>query len=81
MCSKKYKIRGSLFDCVRKRGSGFYGFKRFKGGGAAHKNQKRREALKYAVFTKGGRPVNLLNLPSDDPSHCMKMQEQNQTTI
>ncbi len=25
------------FDYVRKRFSGFYGFKRFKGGGAAHK--------------------------------------------
>ena len=45
------------------------------------KNQKRRGAFEYAVFTKGGRPVNLWNLPSDDSSHCMKMQEQNQTTI
>ena len=26
------------------------------------KNQKRRGVLKYAVFTKDGKPVNLLNL-------------------
>ena len=30
-------------DFVRKRFSRFYRFKRFKGVGAAHKNQKRRE--------------------------------------
>ncbi|MDY4957665.1 MAG: hypothetical protein SO089_03640, partial [Dialister sp.] len=33
------------FDYVRKRFSGFYRFKRFKGIGAAHHNQKRREIL------------------------------------
>ena len=36
------------FDCVRKRFSGFYRFYRFyrfNGGGAAHKNQKRRRVL------------------------------------
>ena len=38
-------------DCVRKRFSGFYRFKRFKGVGAAHKKQKRREGLKLAVFS------------------------------
>ena len=36
---------GSPFDCVRKRFIGFYRFKRFKVGGAAHKNQKRRGVL------------------------------------
>ena len=33
-----------------------------RNGGAAHKKQKRRGVLKYAVFTKDGKPVNLLNL-------------------
>ena len=50
------------FDCVRKRFSGFCRFYGFIGEGAAHKNQKRRGVLKYAVFTKDGKPVNLLNL-------------------
>ena len=45
-----YGFRGSPwgvlpFDCVRKRFIGFYRFKRFKVGGAAHKNQKRRGVL------------------------------------
>ena len=39
------------FDYVRKRGSGFNRFRWFNGGGAAHKNQKRREGLKLAVFS------------------------------
>ena len=39
------------FDYVRKRFSGFYRFKRFKGVGAAHKNQKRRGDLKLAFFS------------------------------
>ena len=30
--------------------------------GAAHKSQKRREVLKYAVFSKGEKPVSLSNL-------------------
>ena len=38
-------------DCLRKRGSGFYWFRGFSGGGAAHKNQKRRGDLKLAVFS------------------------------
>ena len=47
--------RGVLpFDCVRKRFSGFNRFRGFNGGGAAHKNQKRREVLKYKVFAKDG---------------------------
>ena len=50
------------FDYVQKRFSGFCGFYGFKGVSAAHKNQKRRGVLKYAVFTKDGKPVNLLNL-------------------
>lgn len=29
---------------------------------AAHKNQKRHEVLKYAVFSKGEKPVSLSNL-------------------
>ena len=34
----RVRPRGVLpFDYVRKRFSGFYSFKRFKGGGAAHK--------------------------------------------
>ena len=44
------------FDCEGKRGSGFYSFRRFKGGGATHKNQKRREVLKYTVLTKDEKP-------------------------
>ena len=60
------KLQGvSSLDCVRKRFGGFYGFYGFygfNGEGAAHKNQKRREVLKYAVFTKDGKPVNPLNL-------------------
>ena len=39
------------FDCMRKRFSGFYRFKRFNGVGVAHKKQKRREGLKLAVFS------------------------------
>lgn len=30
--------------------------------GAAHKNQKRHKVLKYAVFSKGEKPVILSNL-------------------
>ncbi len=30
--------------------------------GAAHKGQRRREVLKYAVFSKGEKPVSLSNL-------------------
>ena len=30
--------------------------------GAAHKSQRRREVLKYAVFSKGEKPVSLSNL-------------------
>lgn len=30
--------------------------------GAAHKNQKRHKVLKYAVFSKGEKPVSLSNL-------------------
>lgn len=29
---------------------------------AAHKNQKRHKVLKYAVFSKGKKPVSLSNL-------------------
>ena len=39
-------VGGATFDCLRKRFSRFYrfnGFNGFNGGGAAHKNQKRRE--------------------------------------
>ena len=36
------------FDCVRKRFSGVCGFYRFKGVGAAHKNQKR-----HRIFRNG----------------------------
>ena len=78
----------SPFDCVRKRFSGFYRFKRFKGGGAAHKNQKRRGVLEYMIFMKSEKPVNLLNLQnplplfaSDYSLPCMKIQESNQITI
>ena len=46
---------GVPFDCEGKRGSGFYRFRRFKGG-ATHKNQKRREVLKYTVLTKDEKP-------------------------
>ena len=50
------------FDPSRKRFSGFcrfYGFYRFYGGGAAHKNQKRREVI-YGVL---GRYMNCASLP------------------
>ena len=43
-------------------GNGFSGFNGFKGEGAARNIRKRRGVLKYAVFTKDGKPVNLLNL-------------------
>ena len=36
-------VGGATFDCLRKRFSRFYRFNGFNGGGAAHKNQKRRE--------------------------------------
>ena len=50
------------FDYVRKRGSGFNRFRRFNGGGAAHKNMEAPRSFEYMVFTKDGNPVNLLNL-------------------
>ena len=50
------------FDYVRKRFGGFNRFRGFNRDGAAHKKQKRRGVLKYALFTKYGKPVNLLNL-------------------
>ena len=50
------------FDCLRKRGSRFYRFNRFNGGGAAHKIIKRREVLKYTLSTKDEKTVNLRNL-------------------
>ena len=37
---------GAAFDYVRKRFGGFNRFRGFNGGGAAHKNQKRRRVLK-----------------------------------
>uniref|UniRef100_UPI004025CADE hypothetical protein n=1 Tax=Dialister sp. TaxID=1955814 RepID=UPI004025CADE len=46
-------------DCRRKRGSGFY---RFRGVVRRIKTGKRRGVLKYMVFTKDEKPVNLLNL-------------------
>ena len=72
------RVRGSGFrvsprgvvplDCLRKRGSGFYGFYGFyrfyvfNGDGAAHKNRKAPRSFEDMVFTKNEKPVNLLNL-------------------
>ena len=50
------------FDCLRKRGSGFYRFRGFRGGGAAHKNMEAPQSFEDRVFTKDEKPVNLLNL-------------------
>ena len=44
----------------RFRGEG--GFRGFNGGGAAHKNKKAPRSFEDLVFTKNGKPVNLLNL-------------------
>ena len=55
----------AALDCLRKRGRGFYGFYGFygfNGDGAAHKNRKAPRSFEDMVFTKNGKPVNLLNL-------------------
>ena len=52
----------SPFDYLRKRGNGFYRFRGFRGGGAAHKNRKAPRSFEDMVFTKDEKPVNLLNL-------------------
>ena len=49
-------------DCRRKRGSGFYRFRGFRGVVRRIKTGKRRGVLKYTVFTKDEKPVNLLSL-------------------
>ena len=40
-------------DCLRKRGSGFYRFRGFSRGGAAHKKQKRRGVWMVAMPEDG----------------------------
>ena len=53
---KGFRVQGSGF---RVQGSGFRGF---RGVVRRIKTGKRRGVLKYTVFTKDGKPVNLLNL-------------------
>ena len=51
--------RADPLDYLRKRESGFRGF---RGGGAAHKNRKAPRSFEDMVFTKDEKPLNLLNL-------------------
>ena len=44
------------------RGSGFKGFRGFRRGGAAHIHMEAPRSFRIMVFTKDGKPVNLLNL-------------------
>ena len=42
---------GCPLDCLRKRGSGFYRFGGFSGGGAAHKNKEAPRSIE--LFKEG----------------------------
>ena len=44
------------FDYLRKRESGFYRFRGFRGGGAAHKNREAPRSFEDMVFTNEIRP-------------------------
>ena len=70
--TKRGRVEGSGFGVSPRGGSPLdYVRKRFSGGAGSEGSTgvvrriiiwKRRGVLKYAVFTKDGKPVNLLNL-------------------
>ena len=69
-CSRD-KAGSGLVLFVQKRFSGFYGFRRFNGVGAAQK-KKRRGVLKYTLFTKNEKPENRQSLLSRPKSETYK---------